>query len=155
MLHPQHSPNREIRVKFFGTNSDETTFSISICTVRYRPTQSMIYVHLLVNRFQKSILLIVQYKSLKSCSGDFILKNLTPRTRLCGTGFITQHSWILHFCPTKMVGRKCFVPLRYQLRRGMSGGTALEYFCMIYTVGRSRHPRFSIWWISKVQQIQW
>jgi len=30
----------------------------------------------------------VQY--LKSCSGDFILQNLILRTRLCGTGFITQ-----------------------------------------------------------------
>jgi len=38
---------------------------------RHRPTQSIMYVPLQVNRFQKSILLIVQYKYLKSCSGDF------------------------------------------------------------------------------------
>ena len=36
----------------------------------FRPTQSIMYVPLQVNRFQKSILLIVQYKYLKSCSGD-------------------------------------------------------------------------------------
>jgi len=36
-----------------------------------RPTQSIMYVPLRVNRSQKSILLIVQYKYLKSCSGDF------------------------------------------------------------------------------------
>jgi len=54
-----------------------------------RPTQSIMYVPLQVNRFQKMILYrSVQY--LKSCSGDFILQNLILRTRLCGTGFITQ-----------------------------------------------------------------
>ena len=36
-----------------------------------RPTQSIMYVPLQVNRFQESILLIVKYKYLKSCSGDF------------------------------------------------------------------------------------
>jgi len=48
-------------------------------------------------RFHKSILLIVQYKYLKSCSEDFILKNLILRTRSSGTTFITQHSWLLRF----------------------------------------------------------
>ena len=42
-------------------------------------------------------LLIVQYKYLKSCSEDFILKNLILRTRSCGTAFITQRSWLFHF----------------------------------------------------------
>jgi len=37
---------------------------------RIRPTQLMIYVHLRVNIFQKSVLLIVQYKYLKLCSED-------------------------------------------------------------------------------------
>ena len=39
----------------------------------------MIYFPLLVNRFQKSILLIVQYKYSKSCSGDLILQNLSTQ----------------------------------------------------------------------------
>jgi len=88
----------------------------------------MMYVPLPVNRFQKSVLLIVQYTYLKSCSGDFILQNLILRTRLCSNGFITQSSWLLHFHPTKMVGWKCVVPLRYQLRRGMLGAPALKYY---------------------------
>ena len=54
---------------------------------RVRPAQSIIYVLLQVNRFQKIVLLIVQYKYLKSCSKDFILQNLILRTRLCVTGF--------------------------------------------------------------------
>ena len=36
-----------------------------------RPTHSIIHVPLQVNRFQKIILLIVQYKYLKSCSRRF------------------------------------------------------------------------------------
>ena len=46
-----------------------------------RPTQSIIYVPLQVNRFQKSILLIIQCEYLKSCSGDFILQDLILRTK--------------------------------------------------------------------------
>jgi len=44
---------------------------------RFRPTQSIMYIPFQVNRFQKSILLIVQYKYPKSCSEDFFLKNRT------------------------------------------------------------------------------
>jgi len=74
---------------------------------------------------------------LKSCSGDFILQHLILRTRSCGTGFMTQSSWVLHIHPTIMVGWKCFVPPRYQLRSRVSGGPALTYFGMIHTVGRN------------------
>ena len=105
-----------------------------------RPTQSIMCVPLLVNRFQKSILLIVQHKYLKYCSRHFILQNLILRTRSCGTGFISQSSWAFHFHLTTMVRWKCFVPPLYQFRRGISGGPALEYFYMIHRGGRSaRH----------------
>ena len=103
--------------------------------VYIRPTQSVIHVQLLVNGFQKSILLILQYKYFKSCSEDFILQNLILRKRLCSTGFITQHSWLLHFRPTKMVVRKCFVPLMYKLARDR-GDQPLNIFCMIHRGGR-------------------
>jgi len=63
----------------------------------------MMYVHLLVNRLQESILLIVQYDYLKSCSKDFVLQDLILRTKLCGKGVITQPIWLFHFHPTKMV----------------------------------------------------
>jgi len=104
-----------------------------------RPFQSMICVPLPVNGFQKSMLIIKQCKYLTSCSGDFILQDLILRTRSCGTGFITELSWLLHLHPTKMAGRKLLIPLTYQLRRpgGISGGPALQYFCMIHNrVGR-------------------
>jgi len=101
-----------------------------------RPTQSIIYVPLQVNRFQKSVWLIVQYKCLKSCSGDLILQNLILRTRSCGTSFITQSSWVFHFHPTIMAGWTCFVPQLYQPRRGISEGPALKYVYMNHWDGR-------------------
>jgi len=67
-----------------------------------RPTQSMVYAPFQVNRFQNLILLIVQYKYLKSCSRRFILQNLILRTRLCGTMFITQPSCVADFQLTEI-----------------------------------------------------
>ena len=73
---------------------------------------------------------------IKICSGGQMLQYLILRTRLCGTGFINQHGCVVHFRLTKMVRRKCFVPVRYQLPRGISEGLALKYFCMIHRGGR-------------------
>jgi len=101
-----------------------------------RPTQSMMYVPLLVNRCQESILLFVQYKYLKSFPEDFMLQDLILRTRLCGTGFASQHCWVVDFCLINMFRRKCFAPIRYQLLKGKSAGLALQYFYMIHRVGR-------------------
>jgi hypothetical protein len=39
--------------------------------ILYRPTQSIMYIPFQVNTCKKRILLIVQYKYIKSCSGDF------------------------------------------------------------------------------------
>jgi len=89
-------------------------------TKQLRPTQSIIYVPSQVNRFQKIILVIVKYKYLESCSGDFVLKNLVLRTRSCGTAFITQHSWLLHFrqaeiCLVEMICTKVVPASKGQL----------------------------------------
>jgi len=91
----------------------------------YQKTQSIMHVPLQVNRFQKSILLIVQYKYLNHVPEIFILQNLILRTRSCCTGFITQSSWFFHFHLTT-------VPYLYQFRRGISGGPDQKYFYMIY-----------------------
>jgi len=50
--------------------------------------------------FHKSILLIVLYKHLKSCSKDFTLQKLIILTRLCSIGFISQHCWVVDFHPS-------------------------------------------------------
>jgi len=52
-----------------------------------RPTQSIMYVPLQVNRSQKSILLIVRYKYLKSCSRDFYSPESDPPHKI-------MHYWI-------------------------------------------------------------
>jgi len=86
--------------------------------------------------FHKSILLIVQYKILKSK-----LQNLILRTILCGTGFISQHGWVVDFHVTKMVKWKCFAPGLYQLRKGKSTGwpfNILTWFTVIGWISFSR-----------------
>jgi len=93
-----------------------------------RPTQSIMYVPLQVNIFQRSMLVIVQYKYLRSCSGDFCLQNLILRTRSCLTGFISQSSWFFHIYLTSLFILKCFIPQLYQFLRGISGGPALNFF---------------------------
>ena len=65
-----------------------------------------------------------------------MLQNPILRTKLCGTGFITQHGWVVYFRLTKVVRRKWFIPVRYQLPKGKSVGLALKYFYMIHRVGR-------------------
>jgi len=82
-IHHQSRPKSSLGI-FFGMTKE---------SLALRPTQSIIYVHLQENWFQKSILLIVQYKYLNSYSGDFILQNLIIPTRSCGTGVITPSSW--------------------------------------------------------------
>ena len=93
-------------------------------------------VHFLVYRFQRSILLVVQYKYLTSCSKDFIPQYLILRTRSCGTAYIAELSWLLHFHPTTCVWWKLFVPAGVPFPRGISVGPALKYFDMIHRIGR-------------------
>jgi len=102
--------------------------------------QPMIYVPLLVNGFQKSILLIVQYAYFKSCSEDVLLQVLILRTSFCGTAFISQHCWFVDFHLINMIRRKRFVPVRYQLPKGKSSGQALPCLNMMHRVGWTCHP---------------
>jgi len=54
-----------------------------------RPTQSIMYLPLQVNRFRKSFTYL-SVQIFKIIPEIFILQNLILRTRSCGTGFITQ-----------------------------------------------------------------
>jgi len=49
-----------------------------LSNTKCRPTQSIMYVPLQVNTSQKYILLVVQYKYIKSCSGDFYSPESDP-----------------------------------------------------------------------------
>ena len=87
------------------------------------PPLPRIDAHCLTAGFQEIVVLIVQYKYTE----DQMLKDLIFRTRLCGTSLITQPGWLLHFRLTKMVGRKCFVPVMCQLTNGTFAGLALKH----------------------------
>jgi len=77
-----------------------------------------------VNRFHKSILLIVQYKYLKSCSEDFVLKNQTLRARSCCTAFITQHNWLLHFRQAEICLMEMICTAVVPASKGQLGGAS-------------------------------
>ena len=98
------------------------------CAQATRPTQSIMYIPFQVNRYQKSILLIVQYKYSESCSEDLILKNPTKiwfsaqdhavlRVLLNLVGFFIS-------ARQKSTWWKWFVPELYQLRRSILEGPA-------------------------------
>jgi len=70
-----------------------------------------------------------------------VFSRIWSSTRSCGTGFITQPSWLLHFRPTKMVRRKFFVPLRYQPPRGISRGPTLNVYTSL------------LWWRSSLLRV--
>jgi len=67
-----------------------------------------------VNRSQKWILLIIQYKCTNNIPKIFIFQNLILRTKLCYTGFIPQPSWFSDFNLTESVIFKWFVLAVYQ-----------------------------------------
>ena len=73
------------------------------------------------------------------CAEDQMLQDLILFTRLCGTGFITKHGWVVNFHMTKKNSQAemictCEVPaLKGQIR---GAGMALKYFYMIPRVGR-------------------
>ena len=54
------------------------SFCVHNIHIYIRPTQSVMYVPLQVKRFADSVLLIVQYRCLKSCSGDFYSPESDP-----------------------------------------------------------------------------
>ena len=92
------------------------------CRHRYiPPTPSIICLHFLVNRFQKSILFIVQYKYSKSSEYQ-IFDDL-----ILSAGFMTDPGWSIYFHSTKMVGRKWVLTVMYQLPKDISVGLALKY----------------------------
>ena len=74
-----------IHMKSYGAQTDESCHTyrwvmshIWMSLVTHPPDPTIMYVPLQVNRSQKCILLIVQYKFIKSCSGDFYSPESDP-----------------------------------------------------------------------------
>ena len=54
----------------------------------------------------------LSYCSIQIC---FSLQNRILRTRLCRTGFISQHCWVVDFHMINIIKSQCFLPGLYQL----------------------------------------
>jgi len=67
-----------IWVRHINTTYEHVISISHLNTSCHRPTQSIMYVPLQVNRSQKCILLIIQYKYIKSCSGDLYSPESDP-----------------------------------------------------------------------------
>ena len=93
------------------------------------------YVPLQVNRFHESILLLVQYKYLKSCSGDFDSPESDPPHKIMrdwiyysiwlGFSFPPDHDGLVEMICTTVVPAS----------KGHLEGAALKYVYMIHRVG--------------------
>ena len=69
-----------------------------------RSTQSIMYVSLQVNRSQKCILLIVQYKYIKSSSGDFYSPESDPPHKIMRY-WIHYSTWLSRLFPPDQSGQ--------------------------------------------------
>jgi len=61
-------------------------------------------------------------------SKDPILEHLILRTRLCSTGFISQHGWFVDFHLINVRRRKWVLPVRYKIRKGKHARLTLKMF---------------------------
>jgi len=75
----------------------------------------------------------------KSCYENFVHKNSILRTRSCGTAFISQHNWLLHFHQAEI----CLVEMICTTVVQASKGPALKYFYMIHRGGW--HAKRRVW----------
>jgi len=114
------------------------------CHMSARPNQSCMFPYRWID-FTKAFYLSSSTHIENLVPEILILQNLILRTRSCVAGFITQSGWLFHFHQTTLVWWKWFVPQLYQFRRGISGGPALKYFCMIHRGGQTCDMWKSLW----------
>ena len=107
-----------------------------------RPTQSIIYVPLHVNRFHKIILLIVQKEIFTILFQGFYSSESDPPHKIMQYWFYYSTQLGFWYPPDHagLVEMICIggVPLK----KGLSAGPALKYFYMIHWVGRTAPKSF-------------
>jgi len=79
---------------------------------------------IMVDIFRESILLIFEYKYLKS----IIHQNLILRSRSCDIAYIPQLIWILHFVPTNVSFRDYVYQRWYHSKGASRRGQPLNIF---------------------------
>ena len=89
-----------------------------------RPTQSVMYVPLQVNRFHESILLIVQYKYLKSWSEDFYCPESHPPHKIMSYWVYYSIWWGFSFPPDYASLVEMFCTTVVPVSKGHLGGVS-------------------------------
>ena len=103
-----------------------------------RPTQSTMYVPLQVNRSQKSILLIVQYKYFKSCSGDFNSQESDPPHKIMRYWIYYSTQLFFGFPPDRIFQMKMICIGGVPVSKRHFGGAGPSIFYMIHRGGRTK-----------------
>jgi len=102
-------PQRASEVSEEDSCKNHSKFRGFFGLMTYRPTQSIIYVLLQVNRFQKIDLLIAQYKYSKSCSNILFSRIWSSAQDYAGLGLLLNLGVFLISNWQKSVRRKWFV----------------------------------------------
>jgi len=106
---------------------------ICICIL---PTQSIMYVPLQVNRSQKCILLIVQYKYIKSCSRDLYSPESDPPHKIIRYWVYYSTQLVFGFPPDRICQVEMICIGGVPVLRRHFGGAGPEMFFMIHRGGR-------------------
>jgi len=110
--------------------------SVYTYNIYIRPTQAVMCVPLQVNRFAENILLVVQYRYSKSCSGDFYSPESDPPHKFMRYWFYYSIWLGFSFPPDRICQVEIgFVLAVYQFRKGISAGPALQYFTIFIGAG--------------------
>ena len=109
--------------------------------VFHRPTQSIIYVPLQVNRFPKLILLIIQYNISNPVSETLFSRNWSSAQDYAVLGLLLNPVEFLISAWQKSVRRTWFVLAVYQVWKGISAVLVLKHFTWFIGAGRLPSPR--------------
>jgi len=119
--------NLQSWVKYYGKSE---SFGKEFRWTKFNVVERVLLLQVI--RFHKSILLILQNKYLKSCSEDYIFKNLILCQDHAVLRLLLKIVGLFISARQKSAWLKWFVPQLYQLRRGILEGPALQHFYMIH-----------------------
>jgi len=115
----------------------ESPFHLRIRRIRIRPTQSIMYVPLQVNRSQKCVLLIVQYKYIKSCSGDLYSPESDPPHEIMRYWIYYSTQLSFGFPPDRICQVEMICIGGVPVLKRHFGGAGPQIFYMIHRGGRT------------------
>jgi len=109
---------------------------LSTHTMSIRPTQWIMYVPSQVNRSQKCILLIVQYKYIKSFSGDFHSPESDPPHKIMRYWVYYSTQLCFWFPPDRICQVEMICIVGVPVLKRHFGGAGPQIFYMIHRGGR-------------------